>query len=427
MHRKILGWIGVVVFVAAFVMALRLIGPAVPNEIRMMTGPEGTTFHDLGMQYQEILGRHGVTVELVTTRGSVENLNTLDQAEVPTAAFVWGLRDEEGQEREVPEGIDSLGTMYLQPLWFFASKGIGAEKLRDFEGLRVEAGRQGSDSRQLALFLLTEEGIGAGVDFGKNHPATPDEVEDAVLEDRFAAIVAVGGPDSELVDILLRSPKLQAISIQRADAFAIQHPFLQPVRFPEGGHDLRANIPDRDLQLLAARVQLLVSNLFPPAIADLLLQAATEIHGAATHFSARGEFPSADSAPLSLNRAADNFYTNGPPKLMKYLPFRPAAWISRFLTAVAAIASAAITIFKILPALISLPFKLEIRRGFNALQTLERSAAAGMDRKTLLAELDKVDRSTASIKVPIRRFEPVWIELRQFVHDMRDRLESRQS
>jgi hypothetical protein len=163
-----------------------------------------------------------------------------------------------------------------------------------------------------------------------------------------------------------------------------------------------------------------------PAIADLLLQAATEIHGEATAFSTRGEFPSSDSAPLPLNRAADNFYTNGPPKLMKYLPFRAATWINRFLAAAAAIASAAITIFKILPALISLPFKLGIRRGFNELQVLERSAAAGTDKKTLLAELDQVDRSTASIKIPIRRLEPQWIELRQFVHDMRDRLESRQ-
>jgi hypothetical protein len=172
-------------------------------------------------------------------------------------------------------------------------------------------------------------------------------------------------------------------------------------------------------------VQLVVSDLFPPALADLLLQAASEVHGGETPFSSRGEFPSADTAPLPLNRAADNFYTNGPPKLMKYLPFRPATWINRFLAAAVAIASAAVTIFKILPALISLPFKLGIRRGFHELQAIERSAAAGTDKKTLLDELARVDRSTAMIKVPIRRLEPQWIELRQFVHDMRDRLESR--
>jgi TRAP-type uncharacterized transport system substrate-binding protein len=426
MSRKTLGWIAVLVFIVAVVMALRLIGPAVPNEIRMLTGPEGTTFHDDGLRYQEILGRHGVTVHLDPTSGSVENFNTLIEAEVPSAGFVWGLRDDSGRKREVPEGVESLGTMYLQPLWVFASKNVDARGLKDLTGLRVEAGEQGADSRLLAWFLLNEEGVGDEVDFGQDHPATPDQVYEAVQKEEFAAIIAVGEPDSQLIDILLRSPKLQVMSIERADAFAMQHRFLQVVRFPEGGHDIRANIPDQDLQLLAARVQLVVSDLFPPALADLLLQAASEVHGGETPFSSRGEFPSADTAPLPLNRAADNFYTNGPPKLMKYLPFRAATWINRFLAAAVAIASAAVTLFKILPALISLPFKLRIRRGFNELQGLERSAAAGTDKKTLLAELDQVDRSTASIKVPIRRFEPQWIELRQFVHDMRDRLESRQ-
>ena len=167
------------------------------------------------------------------------------------------------------------------------------------------------------------------------------------------------------IDTLLRSSELQVLSIKRADAFAIRYPFLQSVRFPEGGHDLRANIPDQDLQLLAATAQLIVSDLFPPALADLLLQAAKEIHGRATPFSSQGEFPRPDTAPLPLSRAADNFYTDGPPKLQKYLPFRLATWVDRFLAALVAIASAAITIFNIIPALISLPFRAADQAGIH--------------------------------------------------------------
>jgi hypothetical protein len=70
------------------------------------------------------------------------------------------------------------------------------------------------------------------------------------------------------------------------------------VRFPEGAHDLKANIPDHGLQLLAARAQLVVSESFSPALADLLLQAASEIHRGATPFSARGEFPNPATATL---------------------------------------------------------------------------------------------------------------------------------
>ena len=424
MKRKIWGWVALLTFAVAVWLALRLIGPAVPNEIHLLTGPVGTTFHDDGLLYKEILGRHGVTVDLVPTAGSVENLEGLIEAEEPTAAFIWGLWERDGRKKEPPEGIESLGTMYRLPLWVFGRKDFEVAELGDLSGFRVEAGKEGSDSRLLALLLIEEEGVGEGVQLGQSTALTVEQVREAVQNDRVGAFIAVGMPDSELIDTLLRSPELRVLSIERADAFAIQYPFLQSVRFPEGGHDLRANIPDQDLQLLTATAQLVVTDLFPPALADLLLQAATEIHGQASPFSSQGEFPRPETAPLPLNRAAANFYTDGPSKLQRYLPFRLATWLDRFLGALVAIASAAITIFKIVPALISLPFRLRMRRGYLDLRALERSAGAGADKKSLLDELARVDRSTASIGVPMHNLDVQWIELRQFVHDMSDRLEA---
>jgi hypothetical protein len=223
---------------------------------------------------------------------------------------------------------------------------------------------------------------------------------------------------------LLRSDELQVLSIERAKAFAIQYPFLQAVQFPEGGHDLRANLPGQDLQLLTATAQLIVSDLFPPAMADLLLQAAREIHREATPFSSRGEFPNPSTAPLPLNRAAEKFYAEGPSKLQNFLPFRMASWVDRFAAAFVAIASAAVTIFNIVPALVSIPFRRRIKRGYRGLEALERSASAATDKKTLLEEWSRIDRSTATIEPPLRSLGTQWLELRQYMHDMHDRLEA---
>jgi TRAP transporter TAXI family solute receptor len=424
MTRSIWRWIAVVTFAVAVVLALRLIGPGVPNEIRLLTGPEGTTFHDDGLLYQEILSRHGVTIHLVQTSGSVENIKSLTLAEDPTAAFIWGLWDSEGRRQEPPEGVESLGTLYRQPLWVFARKSADVAQLRDLSGFRVEAGKKGSDSRLLALFLLEEAGIGDDVEVSHTTAMTAEQVREAAENDRVGAIIAVGEPDSKLIDTLLRSPALQVLSIERAEAFAIQYPFLQVVRLPEAGHDLRANIPDQDLQLLAATAQLVVSDPFPPALADLLLQAAKEVHGGETPFSVRGEFPNPKTAPLPLNRAADKYFTEGPSKLQKYLPFRLATWVDRFLAAFVAIASAAVTIFNIVPAIISLPFRRSIKRGYRDLQALERLVAAGTDKKTLLEAWDRIERTTATIEPPIRSLGTQWLELRQYMHDMHDRLEA---
>lgn len=275
----------------------------------------------------------------------------------------------------------------------------------------------------LAVLLLREEGLGDQVDFGTGHPVTIDALLATLAREDFAAILAAGEPDSELIDLLLRSPELQVVSIRRADAFAIQFPFFKAVHFPEGAHDLRLNIPDRDLQLLAARTQLIVSDLFPPALADLLLRAASEIHGAPTAFSSQGEFPNPQSAPLPLNRAAANFYADGPSILQQYLPFRVATWVDRFSAAALAIASAAVTMFNILPALIRIPFRRRLKRGFSELRAIEISAASDAKKDALTERLNAVDRSTAAIRVPLRSLEIEWLELRQYLHDMRDRLE----
>jgi hypothetical protein len=400
MTAKVWRWIAILAFVASIVVALRLIGPAVPNEILMLTGPETSAFYANGLRYKEILGRHGVTVHLEETAGSIENLDGLAEAEMPTAAYVWGL-PASGRGKPPPEGVESLGTMSLQPLWVFASRDADLTRLRDLSGSKIAAGEEHSDSRVLALFLLEEEGIGDDVEFAHTDALTPGQALGAIQSNQVAAIIAVGGPDSLLIDRLLRSPELQVLA-----------------------HDLKDNIPDHDLQLLAARAQLVVSDQFPPALADLLLQAASEIHRDATPFSARGEFPNPGSAALPLSWAADNFYTNGPQKLQKVLPFRLATLINRFLTAVVAFASAAIGIFKIVPAIISLPFKRGVRRSYRELDAIERSAATGTDKKTLLDELAQVDQSTAAIATPLPKLRITWFELRQYIHDMRDRLEA---
>jgi hypothetical protein len=101
-----------------------------------------------------------------------------------------------------------------------------------------------------------------------------------------------------------------------------------------------------------------------------------------------------------------------------------ATWINRFLMAAVALASGAVAILKIVPALVSLPFRRNLRRGYRELQALERSAAAGTDQKTLLDELARVDRLTATISVPMRSLDSQWLELRQYLHDMRDRLDA---
>ena len=61
----------------AAVLAILFAKPDVPSRITLFAGPKGTTFFQDGKRYRDVLARHGVTVELVATEGSMENLQRL--------------------------------------------------------------------------------------------------------------------------------------------------------------------------------------------------------------------------------------------------------------------------------------------------------------------------------------------------------------
>jgi len=67
---------------------------------------------------------------------------------------------------------------------------------------------------------------------------------------------------------------------------------------------------------------------------------------------------------------------------------------------------------------------MTVGRVYRRIAAIERSLSSVPDREALLAELDELDRVTAELRVPMRSLVPPWFELRQNLHDLRDRLES---
>ena len=63
-----------------------------------------------------------------------------------------------------------------------------------------------------------------------------------------------------------------------------------------------------------------------------------------------------------------------------------------------------------------------MKRLLKLLERIEKRDAAGDDPGELLAELDRIDRLSNSIFVPLSTVHD-YIDFRQFLHDMRDRVE----
>jgi TRAP-type uncharacterized transport system substrate-binding protein len=88
----------------------------------MATGAEGGANYEFGLRYREALAREGVKLVLQPTTGSLDNLRRLrDSRSGVSVGFIQGGTT---TRKESPE-LESLGTVFYEPLWLFRRAEIG--------------------------------------------------------------------------------------------------------------------------------------------------------------------------------------------------------------------------------------------------------------------------------------------------------------
>jgi hypothetical protein len=115
--------------------------------------------------------------------------------------------------------------------------------------------------------------------------------------------------------------------------------------------DFRENIPNKDIHLLAASATLVIREDFHPALVDLILQAASEVHGKGGIFESPYQFPSAQFVDFPIQKEALRYFKSGPPFLQKYLPFWAASLIDRLKVMLFTLLTLLIPLFKVVPHL----------------------------------------------------------------------------
>src|ERR1700731_3608356 len=114
---------------------------------RMATGPEGDAYYEVGERYRAALARENVEVQLVPTAGSVENLTKLlDPRSGGSGGPIEGGLTPAG----VASALESLGTVFYEPLWWFHKREITGEGVDALRGRKVSIGPEGSGTRALS-------------------------------------------------------------------------------------------------------------------------------------------------------------------------------------------------------------------------------------------------------------------------------------
>lgn len=409
----------VLLMVAALWFLLRMVQPAPPAVITIATGGASGAYYGFGRRYAEVLARSGVTLKVQSTAGSLENVRLLKDGKsgIGLALVQGGITNTAAS----PE-IVSLGRVFAEPLWVFYRGTESLEMLHQLKGRRIAIGAEGSGTRHLALALLEANQIDATT--ATLLPVSGKPAADGLLAGQIDAVFLAMAPESELVQDLMRDPRVQLMSFSQAEAYTRRMPYLQRLVLPKGAFDFVRNVPDRDIVLVAPVAAVVARDGLHPALAGLMIDAMREVHGKGGLFHRFGEFPQATDPEFELEGDVERYYKSGASLLKRYLPFWLATFIERMLVLAVPVAGLALPMIKGLPRLYRWRIKRRLLYWYSRLKVLEQQVAADPGGAALDAqhrEIERIDRAVSVIPVPLG-FSEEYYSLRSAIDLVRQRV-----
>jgi TRAP-type uncharacterized transport system substrate-binding protein len=371
---------------------------AAPRHIVLASGLEDGLFHKYAKRYVEILGRSGVTVEERLTAGAGDNLRLLED---PHSGVDIGFT--QGGIAKFPEANDvvMLANLYYQPMWIFYRDTDTFNRINELRNHRIAVGVEGSGTRSLvepvfALNNLTTENT-------TMLPIGNDAALRALKSGEIDAAVFVDGAQNPAVWAALHDPHLRLLSYGHADAYPRRLPYIKKLTLPSGVIDVAHDIPEEEVALIGTKAMLAARDGLHPALVELLVDAAHEIHNGQGLFEEPGEFPGTTRVDLRVSTDADQHRRFGPSFLYRYLPFWLATLAERAIIILVPLAAVLLPLFHYLPQLLRWRVRSRVYRWYGELALLERDVAertGALPTEKWLADLERIERAVARIHTP---------------------------
>jgi hypothetical protein len=298
------------------------------------------------------------------------------------------------------------------------------EMLSQLKGKRLAVGPDGSGVRVLALKLLKANEM--------DGPPTVllelqgDDAVKQLKEGSIDAAFLMGDSATPSVMRTLRGvPEIQLASFRQADGYLRKFRFLSKETLPEGAMDLAKNYPPRTLTLIGPTVELVARDDLHPALSDLLIRAAREIHGTPGMFRTAGEYPAPLARDFPISADAERYYKSGEQFLYKRLPFWLASLVDRLLVVVLPLLVVIVPATRLAPAVYRWRIRSRIYRWYGALMAIEREmrgTPTPEQKEKVHARLDEISRAVSELRTPASFADQLYV-LRDHVAAVRRRLD----
>ncbi len=425
--------LAILLIIAAFWITSRFTKPGPPDTITISSGSKEGAYYLYAQQYKEILKRNNITLNILDSSGSLENIQRLKNKQVDIAFVQGGTSSDQlspdQHDKDSEDALYSLGSLYYEPIWIFISKSFKPETLNDFKQRNIAIGSPGSGTQMVTKQVLGLNGVDENN--AKFISISSKQTAIALLDGSIDAGFIVASAESPIIQQLLKQDAVELFSLKRALAYSRLLPFLSEVTLASGIIDLAENIPSEDKILLAPTSNLVIHDDMHSGLTVLILQAAQEIHSGPSLFTQPQAFPSPQNLVYPISDVADRFYKKGPPFLMRYLPFWAAVLIDRMIVFLLPLVAVMFPLFKLMPPLYRWRVRSRIYRWYDELQ--ETDSAISLDNnlsakqiQQLHKQLDRIDNEVEKVKTPLSYADQLY-QLLLHTDLVRKKLKSKQT
>ena len=161
--------------------------------------------------------------------------------------------------------------------------------------------------------------------------------------------------------------------------------------------------------MLATTASLVANEDLHPALIQLLLEAARDVHDSGGFFEAPREFPSPLGVDIDINPGAKHYFRDGPSFLYRYLSFRYANWLDRMKLLIAPMLMLLVPLFRFFPPAYRFRIRRRIYRWYHILREvdlkLKQHEDDSVDFAPDIQRLKSLETELAEVSVPLSYME----------------------
>jgi TRAP transporter TAXI family solute receptor len=414
-------FIGAILLLATLGWGLAtIIQPAIQRTIVITTGADKGIYRGFADRYAPILKREGITLDIRSSSGSIENYRRLTN---PDGEYEVGFIQSGTTSPKETDHLQTIAAVSYEPIWVFYRGDAPINRLAQLRGKRIAIGVQGSGLLNVSQVLLAYSGITADNTTVLQMDAI--KAYEGLESGRLDAAFFIGRPDAAMQQTLLNSD-LKLMSFAQADALVQRFPSLSKVIFPRASTSIVNDLPQADVTLLAATALLVSKDTLHPALAYLLLEAATSVHGGEDYFTPRGAFPNLNTDEFPVSDESTRYFKSGRPFLQRYLPFWLASFVERRLLILLPFMALLLGLLQALPRMAEARIKRRLVVWYREIKALEDeiwgNSQPTMDQIVQWRdEIENIDAYASQIRIPQRYFQDVYA-LKQAIDVVRKRI-----